>query len=143
MAKLTVEVVTGERRIYDGTDVDEVVARGVEGEFGILPHHTAFVSPLAHGEVRIKKGSQEESLIVFGGFLEVKDDHVIVLADAAERSDDIDVQRAQEARRRAQETLANRGSEEDAQAAEAALARADVRIRLGGRRRHAGQSADT
>lgn len=139
MAKLTVEVVTGERRIYNETDVDKVVARGVEGEFGILPHHIAFVSPLAPGEVRIRKGPQEESLVVFGGFLEVKDDHVIVLADAAERSDEIDLERAQEARRRAQESLSNRGSVEDAQAAEAAVARADVRIRLGGRRRHVSQ----
>ncbi len=139
MAKLTVEIVTGERRIYNETDIDMVVAAGVEGLLGILPRHSPLVTPLAPGELRIKKGGQEESLVIFGGFLEVKDGKILILADAAERTDDIDVAAAEEARRAAQETLANRGSGEDAAAAEAALAQAAVRVRLGGRRRRTGQ----
>ena len=138
MAKLTVEIVTGERRIYNETDIDMVVAAGTEGLLGILPRHSPLVTPLAPGELRIKKGGQEESLVIFGGFLEVKDGKVLILADAAERTDDIDVAAAEEARRAAQETLANRGSGDDAAAAEAALAQAAVRVRLGGRRRRQG-----
>ena len=143
MAKLTVEIVTGERRIYNETDIDMVVAAGIEGLLGILPRHSPLVTPLAPGELRIKKGGQEESLVIFGGFLEVKDGKVLILADAAERTDEIDLASAEEARRRAQETLANRGnsSAEDAAAAEAALAQAAVRVRLGGRRRRPGSSS--
>ncbi len=140
MAKLTVEIVTGERRIYNETDIDMVVAEGSEGLLGILPRHAPLVTPLKSGELRIKKGGSEESLIVFGGFLEVQDGRILILADAAERTDEIDIAGAEEARRRAQESLANRGSNEDVEAAEAALAQADVRIRLGGRRRRAGNN---
>lgn len=141
MAKLTVEIVTGERRIYDETDIDMVIAEGVEGQLGILPRHSPLVTPLAPGELRIKKGGSEESLVIFGGFLEVNDGKVLILADAAERTDEIDLAAAEDARRRAQETLANRGSTEDAAAAEAALAQAAVRVRLGGRRRRPGSSS--
>ncbi len=135
MSKLTVEIITGERRIFNETDIDMVIARGVDGMLGILPRHAPLVTPLAPGELRIKRGGREESLVVFGGILEVNDGRVIVLADSAENSDEIDVARAEEARRKAQESLANRGSAEDAKAAEADLARAEMRIRLGGRRR--------
>lgn len=140
MAKLTVEIVTGERRIFNETDIDMVVAEGSEGLLGILPRHAALVTPLKPGELRIKKGGSEESLIIFGGFLEVKDGRILILADAAERTDEIDIAGAEEARRRAQESLVNRGSNEDVEAAEAALAQADVRIRLGGRRRRPGST---
>ena len=140
MAKLTVEIVTGERRIYNETDIDMVVAEGSEGVLGILPRHAALVTPLKPGELRIRKGGNEESLVIFGGFLEVKDGRILVLADAAERTDEIDLAEAEEARRRAQETLANRGSTENAEAAEASLAQAEVRIRLGGRRRRPGSN---
>jgi F-type H+-transporting ATPase subunit epsilon len=138
MAKLTVDIITGEKKIYSQTDVDMVVARGIDGMLGILPRHAPLVTPLAPGELRIKKGGSEESLAVFGGVLEVNDGHLIVLADAAESLEDIDVARAEEARRKAQESLASRGSVEDAAAAETALARAEMRIRLGGRRRQGG-----
>ena len=135
MAKLTVEIITGERRIFNETDIDMVIAKGADGMLGILPRHAPLVTPLAPGELRIKRGGREDSLVIFGGILEVNEGKVIILADAAENSDEIDVTRAEESRRKAQESLANRGSADDARAAEADLARAEVRLRLGGRRR--------
>ena len=140
MAKLTVEIVTGERRIYNETDIDMIVADGADGMLGILPRHAPLVTPLRPGELRIRKGGAEETLVIFGGFLEVKDGRVLILADTAERAEEIDVAAAEEARRRAQETLANRGSAENAEAAEASLAQAEVRIRFGGRRQRMGSN---
>ena len=102
---LHVEVVTAEREIYSG-EADMVVAKGTEGMLGILPRHAALLTTLAIGEMRIKLGDAEEPLFVSGGFLEVSDDNVTVLADTAEHAEEIDQARAEEARRRAQERLA-------------------------------------
>src|SRR5260370_7821137 len=102
--KLHVEVVTAEREIYNG-EADMVVARGTEGVLGILPRHAALLTTLAIGEMRIKLGDAEEPLFVAGGFLEVRDNVVTVLADTAEHAEEIDEARAEEARRRAQERL--------------------------------------
>ncbi|HEV2527308.1 MAG TPA: ATP synthase F1 subunit epsilon [Thermomicrobiales bacterium] len=140
MAKLTVEIITGERRIFNETDIDMVIAKGIDGMLGILPRHTPLITPLAPGELRIKRGGREDSLVIFGGILEVNEGKIIILADSAENSDEIDIAQAEEARRKAQESLANRGSAEDAKAAEADLARAEMRLRLGGRRRSTGTS---
>src|SRR5581483_6338736 len=104
MPTMQVAVVTGEREIYRG-EADEVVAPGVEGELGILPHHAALLTALKPGEMRIKLGGAEDDLFVSGGFLEVYNNAVTVLADAAEHAEDIDRARAEEARRHAQERL--------------------------------------
>src|SRR5260370_6878201 len=101
---LHVEVVTAEREIYNG-EADMVVARGTEGVLGILPRHAALLTTLAIGEMRIKLGDAEEPLFVAGGFLEVRNNVVTVLADTAEHAEEIDEARAEEARRRAQEPL--------------------------------------
>src|SRR5258708_15560125 len=101
---LHVEVVTAEREIYNG-EADMVVARGTEGVLGILPRHAALLTTLAIGEMRIKLGDAEEPLFVAGGFLEVRNNVVTVLADTAEHAEEIDEARAQEARRRAQKRL--------------------------------------
>jgi len=106
---LHVEVVTAEREIYNG-EADMVVARGTEGVLGILPRHAALLTTLAIGEMRIKLGDAEEPLFVAGGFLEVRDNVVTVLADTAEHAEEIDEARAEEARRRAQETFERRDS---------------------------------
>ncbi len=134
--KLSVEIVTGERVVFTEDDVDMVVAPGSEGSLGILPHHAPLVTLLDIGELRITKGGQEQSLVVFGGFMEVTHDKVIVLADTAERAEEIDVGRAEEARRRAEESLTRRGpgGDLDLQQADRALARAAVRLRVGQRR---------
>ena len=135
MAKLNVEIVTGERVVFTETDVDMVVAPGSDGTLGILPHHAPLITTLAHGELRVKKGGQEQSIVVFGGFMEVTPEKVIVLADSAERAEEIDVARAEQARRQAEETLANRGAAVDLAEAELEMRRASIRLSVGQRRR--------
>ncbi len=135
MAKLSIELVTGERVVYQEDDVDMVVAPGAEGTLGILPNHAALISLLDSGELRVKKGGQEESLIVFGGFIEVVNNKVIVLADTAERVSEIDLERAEQARQNAEEAIRTRQDRVDIEAADAALRRAAVRLRVGQRRR--------
>ncbi len=126
---MQVAVVTGEREIYRG-EAEEVVAPGVAGEMGILPHHAALVTALKPGEMRIKLGGAEEDLFVSGGFLEVYNNVVTVLADAAEHAEDIDRARAEEARRRAQERLAEVQDERERALVTGALERAIVRLRI-------------
>lgn len=139
---LTVEIVTSERIVYSDTDVDMVTAPGSEGMLGILPNHAPLVTTLSAGELRIKKGASEESMVVFGGFMEVLPDKVIVLADVAEKVEEIDLQRAEEARRRAEDAIARGGDRTDLAAAEARLSRAQVRLKIGDRRRTNRRSSD-
>jgi F-type H+-transporting ATPase subunit epsilon len=131
---LRLDIVTGERLVYS-EDVDVVVAPGIEGELGILPRHAPLLTALTVGELRIRKGGEESSFAISGGFLEVRPDRVIVLADVAERDEEIDEARAEEARRRAQERLAQGLPPADAAAAIAALRRATLRLKVARRRR--------
>ena len=112
-----------------------MVAPGIEGELGILPHHAPLLTALQPGELRIKKDGEEESMAVTGGFLEVRRDRVIILADAAERVEEIDIERAEAARRRAEERLRTRGEGVDVAGAEAAMKRALMRLKVARRRR--------
>ena len=129
------EVITPERKVYED-DVDMVIAPGSEGYLGILPRHAPLLTALGPGEFRVKKGGIEEVLVVFGGFMDVRGDRVVVLTDAAESVDEIDAQRAQTARQRAQEVLqAGPMSAADEARARASLQRALVRIRVSERRR--------
>ncbi len=128
MPSIRLDVVTAERSVYS-EDVDAVIAPGVQGELGILPHHAPLMTTLQPGELRIKKGGEEVSLSITGGFLEVRPDRVVVLADAAERADEIDVARAEEAKRRAEQRLADRGALGiDAAQYEASLHHALIRL---------------
>ena len=130
MAGFKLDIVTAERAVYS-EDVDMVIAPGVEGQLGILPHHTPLMTALQPGELRVKKGGEEISLVISGGFIEVRPDRVVVLADAAERVEEINVARAEEARRRAQERLAaRRVPEVDAARAEASLRRSLARLKV-------------
>ena len=138
MAKLDVEIVTGERVVLSETDVDMVVVPGSDGALGILPQHAPLISTLAAGELRVKKGNREQSIIVFGGFIEVTPHKVTILADTAERIDEIDVNRAEEARRRAEEAIRNRGEAVEIEEALAALRRANLRLNVGRRHRRPG-----
>ena len=132
---LHLEVVTPERKVYED-DVDMVIAPAADGYVGILPHHAPLLTVLGPGEFRVKKGGTEEVLAVFGGFLDVRGDRVVVLTEAAEPVEDIDVQRAQEARDRAQAALqAGPPSAADEARARASLQRALVRLRISERRR--------
>jgi F-type H+-transporting ATPase subunit epsilon len=132
--KLDIQIVTGERVVFEEDDVDMVVAPGGAGVLGILPEHAPLITTLAFGELRIKKGNVEQSVLVYGGFMEVADDKVLVLADSAERAEEVDVARAEEARRRAETSIAGRQSTMELQEAQASLRRANLRLRVGQRR---------
>lgn len=132
---LTVEIVTVERKMLEESGIDEVIAPGVEGQLAVLPQHAAFMTMLAPGELILKKGSEEISFVVTGGFFEVLKDKVIVLADAAEHADEIDTARAEAARERARLAVERRESIQDLAVASAALQRAMSRLRIAENRR--------
>jgi len=129
MSGIRLDIVTAERVVYS-EEVDMVIAPGVEGQLGILPHHTPLMTTLQAGELRVKKGGEEVSLAISGGFLEVRPDRVVVLADAAERAEEIDVARVEAAKRRAQQWLTERPSGIDETRAEAALRRSLARLKV-------------
>ena len=129
------DIVTAERLVFS-EDADIVIVPGVEGEMGILPHHAPIMTMINAGEVLVRKGTEEFYLAVSGGFLEVKPDHVTILADAAERADEIDIARAEAAKQRAEEKLATRtASAVDSASVEAALRRALARLKVAQKRR--------
>jgi F-type H+-transporting ATPase subunit epsilon len=133
---LQLEIVTPERLAYSD-EVDMVLVPGVDGELGILPHHTPLVSLLGVGELRIRKGETEESFAIVGGFLQVRPDKVVVMAETADLASDIDLERAQEARREAERALESGFHEgADLSAARAQLQQALLRIRVAERRRY-------
>lgn len=131
--KIRLRIVTPSRMLLD-EDVDEVTAPGELGEFGVLPNHIAFLTTLVPGELSYKQGSSKKTLAVSGGYAEVLDNVMTVLAPAAEFADEIDSARAQRAKERAEKLMAelNRG-EKDWEMAEAALKRALVRLQVASR----------
>ncbi|MEZ4520371.1 MAG: F0F1 ATP synthase subunit epsilon [Thermomicrobiales bacterium] len=140
--KLQVEIVTGERVVYQEQNVDMVIAPGADGSLGILPRHAALFSLLSAGEMVVRKGTEEQELAVFGGFLEVANDRVLILADTAERIEEIDLERAERARERAEAALREAATAVEIETALASLRRARVRANLV-RRRRRGPRADT
>jgi F-type H+-transporting ATPase subunit epsilon len=132
MAKLQVELVTAEGRVLS-QEADFVVAPGAAGELGVLPRHIPLLTPLKAGEVMVRNDGKEDYIFVAGGFLEVLPDKVTILADVAERAEDIDEARAEEARQQAQKLLA-----EDSTSVEAAqqLEVAMTRLRIAEVRHH-------
>ncbi|HEX9897249.1 MAG TPA: F0F1 ATP synthase subunit epsilon [Dehalococcoidales bacterium] len=126
---IKLDVVTAERLVYSD-EVDIVVAPGIEGELAILPHHAPLMTMLHPGELRARKGVDEYSLVITGGFLEVRPDRVTVLADAAERAEEIDIARAEAAKKRAEERLTHRTTGVDIARAEAALQRSLARLKV-------------
>ena len=137
---LKLEIVTQERRVYSADDVEMVIAPGAEGELGILPRHAPLITSLQEGVMRIKHTAADEELVaIHGGFMEVLPDQVTVLADAAERAEEIDLARAEEARQRAEELMRQRREDKvDYVRAETALRRSLVRLKAAeGRRRRA------
>ena len=135
---LHLEIVTPERLAYED-DVDMVLVPGIDGELGILPHHTPLVSLLGVGELKIRKGGGEESFAIAGGFLQVRPDKVVVMAETADLASEIDLERAQEARREAEKMLETGFHEgADLAAARAQLQAALMRIRVAERRHREG-----
>jgi F-type H+-transporting ATPase subunit epsilon len=130
--KLKLEVVTPYGLILS-EDVDEVTAAGSEGEFGVLPSHAPFVTTLKVGMLTYKKGNEVKYVFVNSGYAEVGPDKVVVLADSAEKSEDIDVERAKGAMKRAEERL-KKMEEIDFARAESSLERASARVQIAERR---------
>lgn len=129
-----VEIITAERVVYKD-DVNMVIAPGSEGQLGILPRHAALMTTLGTGELRLKKGTEEVSMAVSGGYLEVLNNKVTILADTAEQAEEIDLARAEEARKRAQERIKARSSDIDLERALTSVRRAEARIKVAQRRR--------
>jgi F-type H+-transporting ATPase subunit epsilon len=127
---IRLEIVTPDRMVLS-EDVDIVVATGTEGEFGVLRHHIPFLSTLQEGELRYRQGGAINHMAVSSGFAEVLPDKVTVLAESAEHAREIDIDRAQRAKERAQKRLAEaRRSDMEYAHSEAALRRAMVRLRV-------------
>ncbi len=136
---LTLEIVTPEREAY-ADEVDAVYCPGTEGEFGVLPHHAPMLSTLGVGELRIHKGNAEEYFAIAGGFVQVRPDKVVVMAELADLASEIDLAAAEEARKEAERAL-EQGFDEpaDMARARAAMERALVRIRVAERRHREGR----
>jgi F-type H+-transporting ATPase subunit epsilon len=135
---LLLEIVTPEKLAFSDS-VDAVVLPGSEGELGVLPHHAPLVSMLGLGELRIRKGNEVETFAIAGGFLQVRPDKVVVMAEVADIASDIDLERANEARREAERALESGFHEgADLAAARAALQVALLRQRVAERRHREG-----
>jgi F-type H+-transporting ATPase subunit epsilon len=135
---LQLEIVTPEKLAYQG-EVDSVQLPGSEGELGVLPHHAPLVSTLGAGELRLRKGTEDEFFAIVGGFLQVLPDKVVVMAETADMASEIDLEKAQEARRQAEQALESGYVEgADLAAARASLQAALLRIRVAERRHREG-----
>lgn len=132
---LSVHIVTAEREVYAEEGVDQITVPGSEGELTVLPEHASLLTMINPGIMRIVKGGNETISTITGGFLEVHKDRVTILADIAERAEEIDVARAEEARLRAERSLEERVGREELAAAAAALQRALLRLRAAERRK--------
>ena len=135
---MTLEIITAERQVYSD-EVDMVIAPGFDGQLGILPMHAPLMTILKPGELTVKKSGEEDMYVaVSGGFMEVLGNRVSVLADACERSDEIDEERAEQAIQRAQDRLASQGTDMELERAIRSLQRAQVRVNLVRRHRPQG-----
>ncbi|OIB04186.1 F0F1 ATP synthase subunit epsilon [Paenibacillus sp. LC231] len=131
MSTILLEIVTPDRLVYS-EQVNSVTVRGVEGELGILPGHISFVTPLQIAPVYVKIGNQRTPFAVQGGFVEVRKDKIVILAESAEKAEEIDLERAEAAKERAETRLNAKGRQDevDHRRAEMALQRALNRIKV-------------
>ncbi|WP_274654297.1 F0F1 ATP synthase subunit epsilon [Paenibacillus humicola] len=127
MSTFLLEIVTPERIVY-AKDVNMVIVKGAAGELGILANHIPLVTPLKIAPVTVKRDNAMDFIAVNGGFIEVRKDKVVILAESAELPEDIDVDRAELARQRAEQRISGGGGEIDVKRAEAALHRALNRL---------------
>jgi F-type H+-transporting ATPase subunit epsilon len=126
--RLLLEIVTPQGLVFS-EEVDEVTASGSEGEFGVLPGHVPFVTTLKIGILTCKKGTESKFFFVNWGYAEVGAEKVMILADSAERSEEIDIERAKAAMKRAEERL-KKAEEVDFVRAESSLERAVTRVQI-------------
>ena len=143
MASMQLDIITSERILFSDK-VDGVVVPGSEGELGVLPYHAPLLTVIQPGELRIvKDGENDTSIAISGGFIEVMNNNVVILADTAERSDEIDEARAEEAMHRAKQRLENRDSDLDLERGIAALRRSEFRVKVARRRRQSPSHSTT
>ena len=131
---MKMDIITAERTVFSA-DIELVLAPGVEGELGILPHHAGLMTILKPGELMIRKDGIETFFAISGGFMEVLDNKVTVLADAAENSEEINEERATLAKEKAQALIANKDSDLDLERALQQVRRAQVRLDVARKRR--------
>jgi F-type H+-transporting ATPase subunit epsilon len=136
MSSLVLDIVTPEKRILHEENVAIVTLRTVEGEIGVLPGHIPLYSQLAAGELRYKKDNEEYFVAIHGGFLEVANSKVTVLADAAARAEELDEAQIEEARRKAEEAMSQKITDEDYAIAEGAMRRALLDLSIARKKRH-------
>ena len=134
MAVMKLEIITAEKQLFSG-EAEQVIAPGREGELGILAHHAPLLTSLKAGELRVINDNVSEYFVIAGGFMEVLANQVTVLADAAERVDEIDEERAQAAITRAQERIAAQKDTVDLERALSSLRRAEIRVQVAKRRK--------
>ena len=134
MAPMLLEIVTAESLVYS-EEIDVLVAPGTDGELGILPRHAPLLTALKPGEIRVVKDGEDTYMAVSGGFMEVIGNKITILADTAERVDDIDVERAEEALKLAQERVEARASDMDLERALSSIRKSQARLKVARRRR--------
>ena len=135
---LSVEIITAEEIVQTEENLDVLIVTGSEGQLAILPRHAPLMTTLDYGELIFRRGTNETSFAIGGGFLEVHSDKVTVLADVAENADEIDAERAEEARKRAEDRLQNPNTDQtsvDLARAQASLQRALLRLNVVEKRR--------
>lgn len=123
------EIVSQDRTVFQG-DVDIVVVPGTDGEMGILPNHAPLLSTIRLGVIKVRQAGEEQMFTVTGGLIEVQPTIVTILADAAENIEEIDIARAEEAKRKAEQRLAEGPTSDSVLAAEAALRRSTLRLEM-------------
>ena len=128
--KLSLTILTPEKTVIADKPVDFVTIPAMDGEMGILPGHASFVVQLTEGVLKYREVHKREAFAIFSGFAEIQKNHVLVLAEAAEFAKEADEERARQAYQQAKEVLAMRGKDLDLDAAQAALRRAIVRIKI-------------
>jgi F-type H+-transporting ATPase subunit epsilon len=132
--EIQLKIVSAERSLVD-EKVDEVEIPGADGYFGVLPGHTQLLALLGAGELWYRQGQEKHFLLIAFGFAEVQPDQVTILAEVAERPDEIDVSRAEAARRRAEERLAKPVIDMDAERARISLLKSLIRLQVASRAR--------
>ena len=135
MSRINLNITTAEGEIFSG-NVDSVTLPGEIGEMTILPSHAQLISTLSSGEMKLVINKEEEFLSIIGGFIQVNKDFVVILADAAERDSQIDLDRAEQALKRAEERVANSKTDMDLQRAVSSLRRAKIRLKIGKKRKN-------
>lgn len=129
MTKLKLKVITPEKVLFEQDDVDAVYSTAIDGEFGVMPNHIPYMTPLAIGVSKFVKGSESKYISTLGGIFQIKDNEVLILTDEAEFGENIDIPRAKAAKERAEARLGTGKHDIDTRRAEIALSRAIARIK--------------